>query len=114
MKLLVCGDRNWGSNLIIRMWLDYLNPSLVIEGESRGADLISRKVAEEMGIKVDPYPARWEEYGRAAGPIRNREMLDQNPDLVLAFHFDITQSKGTADTLFEAERRGISYAVIGL
>jgi len=40
--------------------------------------------------------------------------LDKNPDLVLSFHFQITESKGTADTLFEAERRGIPYAVIGL
>lgn len=114
MKILVCGDRNWGSKLIIKAWLRFLKPSLVIEGGCRGADQIAAKAADELGIPVKPFPAKWEQYGKAAGPIRNREMLDEKPDLVLAFHFDITESRGTADTLFEAEKRRIPYAVIGL
>ena len=114
MKVLVCGDRNWTSRLIIKEWLKYLKPDLVIEGECRGADLIGKSVAKELGIPVDPHPANWEQYHKAAGNIRNREMLDLEPDLVLAFHFYIEESKGTADCLTEAERRGIPYAVIGL
>jgi len=114
LKILVCGDRYWDSKLIIRKWLEYLKPSLVIEGECEGADILARKAAEELGIPVDPHPANWHRYHLGAGPIRNREMLDVKPDLVLAFHFDIAESRGTADTLFEAEKRGIPYAVIGL
>ena len=34
-------------------------------------------------------------------------MLDQKPDLVLAFHDDLGKSRGTADTVGEAKRRGI-------
>ncbi len=114
MKILVCGGRDWGSKLVIKSWLRFLNPSLVIEGECRGADRLAAKAANELGIPVKPMPAKWGLYGKAAGPIRNREMLDEKPDLVLAFHFNITESSGTADTLFEADNRGIPYAVIGL
>ena len=34
-------------------------------------------------------------------------MLDPNEDLVLAFHEDLSKSKGTIDTICEANRRGI-------
>lgn len=113
MKLLVCGDRNWSSKLIIRKYLEYFKPTLVIEGECRGADILARKAAKELGIPVDPCPAEWNLYGIAAGPIRNKKMIDQQPDLVLAFHSDITESRGTANTLCLAEDAGIEYAVVG-
>ncbi|MBA7690806.1 hypothetical protein ES703_99338 [subsurface metagenome] len=114
MKILVCGDRDWGSKLIVKAWRRFVKPTLVFEGGYRGADQIAAKAADELGISFMEFPARWGQYGKAAGPIRNRKMLDEKPDLVLAFHFDITESRGTADTLFEAEKRGIPYAVIGL
>lgn len=57
-----------------------------------------------MGFPVERYPADWERYGKRAGPIRNRKMLDQGPDLVVAFGGD----KGTADCVREARRRGIA------
>lgn len=68
-------------------------------------------VAKELGFIVLPFPADWSRYGRAAGPIRNRQMLDQKPSLVLAFHSDIAHSKGTADTVREAQRRRITTVV---
>lgn len=114
MKILICGDRNWGSKFIIKKYLESFSPDLVIEGGCKGADRLAAEAANELGIPVKPMPAKWGLYGKAAGPIRNREMLDEKPDLVLAFHFDIAGSSGTADTLFEADNRGIPYAVIGL
>lgn len=80
---------------------------MVIEGGAKGADTIAYDESERIGMVVQVYPARWDLYGRAAGPIRNHAMLEENPDLVLAFHSDITKSKGTFDTIREAKRRGI-------
>ena len=42
-------------------------------------------------------PADWKKYGKSAGPIRNREMLKMDPDIVLIFHDDPKNSKGTKD-----------------
>jgi hypothetical protein len=36
--------------------------------------------------KIQSFPANWIKYGITAGPIRNLEMIKENPDLVLAFH----------------------------
>lgn len=47
-----------------------------------------------------------------AGPLRNRQMLDEVPDLVLAFHAEMQSSKGTKDCVLEANRRGIKWRVV--
>ena len=110
LKALVCGDRNWSNREVIRSWLlklQDLGYDTILEGEANGADSIAREEAERIGMKVEKYPADWSRYGRAAGPIRNRRMLDRNPNLVLAFHNDISHSRGTADTVNEAKKRGI-------
>ena len=114
MKVLVCGDRNWAREAPIRERLSTLpKDAIIIEGGARGADTLARHAAEYLGLKVVEFPADWDRHGRAAGPIRNRQMLDEKPDLVIAFHPDLDSSRGTADTVREARRRGILVEVIG-
>lgn len=37
-------------------------------------------------IMIQAFPAHWDKYGKAAGPLRNQQMLDEGtPDLILAF-----------------------------
>lgn len=113
MKVLVCGDRYWSDAFRTELRLKKLPPgTVIIEGEARGADTIARDAALALGFEVRRFPADWKKYGRAAGPIRNREMLDQKPDLVIAFHSDLSKSRGTADTVREAKKRGIPVEVI--
>ena len=112
MRLLVCGDRNWWDALTIRTELFSRMPSVVIEGEARGADTIAREEAESLGIPVEKYPADWEKHGRAAGPIRNKQMIDEGkPDFVLAFHDDYENSRGTRNMVSQAQDRGIPTTV---
>jgi len=79
----------------------------IIEGECRGADLIAREVAEELGMIVEPHPAEWNKFGKRAGPLRNQEMLNSGVDLVLAFHEDLSQSKGTKHMVEIARKNNI-------
>ncbi|MEY4802652.1 MAG: hypothetical protein RLZZ274_1383 [Cyanobacteriota bacterium] len=44
---------------------------LVLHGGARGAD------AQQLGWSALVMPAQWQLHGRAAGPIRNRELLEQ-------------------------------------
>ncbi len=117
MRVLVCGAAprqktgapGWTDREAIRRELVKLpKGTLIIEGEAPGADRLAREVAKELGLEVAPFPANWNRYGKAAGPIRNREMLDAgNPHLVLAFHANISASKGTANMITQAKRQGI-------
>lgn len=77
-----------------------------MHGACKGADQIAGMICVELGIKETGYPANWNKYGRAAGAIRNRFMLDKNPDCVIAFHNNLESSRGTKDCVTEALRRG--------
>lgn len=105
------GSRTWDDHETIRRALeDVAEPGIeLIVGDARGADQIAATVATELGWDVYVFGADWDRHGRAAGPIRNREMLDTQPDVVLAFQRD--RSKGTQDTVDEATRRGIEVRI---
>ncbi len=114
MKVLVCGDRNWTDRRIIfKRLFDLPADSIIIEGGANGADLMAREVALDLGLEVVEFPAAWKKHGKSAGPKRNIKMLDTNPHLVIAFHGDLSKSKGTRHTVREARKRGITVEVIG-
>lgn len=113
LRVLVCGDRNWSDETMIQLALSTLpSDTVVIEGEARGADRLARKVAERLGMTILPFPADWERYGRAAGPIRNQQMLDEGrPNIVFAFHDDLDHSRGTADMVRRAKKANVSVRI---
>ncbi len=102
MRVIICGDRNWQyyipiETLVAGLYEKYGDKLEIIQGEARGADIMARDAALKYLPKenVHSFPANWTRFKKAAGPIRNREMLMQNPNLVFAFHSDIQNSKGT-------------------
>jgi hypothetical protein len=50
---------------------------LLLHGGARGADAAIGRAAQQLGWSPLVMPAQWERHGRAAGPIRNRELLQQ-------------------------------------
>jgi len=118
MRVLICGDRNWKRMDIIERELKKLPAdTLIIHGAARGADTLAKFVAERIGLKVindgKGFPAKWKIYGRGAGPIRNQQMIDEGkPDMVLAFHENINESRGTGDMVNRARGVGIKVEII--
>jgi hypothetical protein len=120
VKVLITGDRNWSDEFPIDVVIAGLlhlsqggNQILVLlHGDARGADTLADTWRDTHGIVVKPFPADWAKHGKAAGPIRNRRMLDEEPDLVVAFHDDLASSKGTKDCVEEARRRQIPTWVV--
>lgn len=127
MIILVSGDREWKDEEMIDTVVAGLvarceacnEPVRLIHGAARGADSMVQKWDGVQGVVVDPFPAEWSKYrvpsGRKnpAGAIRNRTMLDEKPDLVVAFHDDLSKSHGTRDCVTEAKIRGIRVWVFG-
>lgn len=114
MKVIFCGDRRWYDyHTIFDRMAKLPHDALIITGGADGADAIAELCAKDQGR--EPYlhviPAVWE-FGHKAGPIRNREMLAMEPDLVIAFHANYATSKGTRDCVEEAKRRGIPVEMI--
>lgn len=121
MKVLVFGGRDYGVMTIHdkvipnELEVGYLFGALsalhsispittLVHGAAKGADLLADEWGYHHHISVRSYPANWGQYGRAAGPIRNQEMLDkENPDYVMAFR----GGKGTEDMVTRALKKGI-------
>lgn len=70
-----------------------------------GVDLFAYRWAQHVGLSVREFPADWEANGEAAGPIRNQQMLDENPDIGLLVVFP--GHSGTVDMTRRARKLGI-------
>src|SRR3954465_2946642 len=113
MRVLVCGSRGWGRVWQVRMVyaeLDKLKPTEIISGGARGADRVAEVWAKTNSVPITVFTPDWNKYGRRAGILRNNQMLDTNPDLVLAFWDGV--STGTKHTINEARKRGMKVEVI--
>lgn len=107
MKVLVCGGRDFKSWLYVETVLDHIDKrrwiDTVIVGGATGADALAEEWARDRGKTVIVFPANWKKHGHRAGPIRNQQMIDQKPDLVIAFR----GGRGTDDTVRRARLAGI-------
>jgi hypothetical protein len=113
MRVIVCGGRSFDDYEALERELDRLHErhrfTLVIHGAAQGADTFAGKWAASRKIEVVKVPAQWKRYGnRAAGPIRNAEMLTKAPGMVIAFR----GGKGTADMVRKARIKRVPVVVI--
>lgn len=119
MRILVCGGRNYtNKDRVYEVLCDlaevddnnWLGKDVtIIHGGATGADQFADDWAVTYWKEILVYPARWDIYGNAAGPIRNQLMLDEGkPDLVVAF----PGGKGTQDMISRALKANIPVRVI--
>lgn len=81
---------------------------IIISGHCSGTDMMAEQYAKEKNYILEIYPAEWKKYGRAAGPIRNRQMVE-NADYVIAFWNN--KSRGTKNLIECARNRNIPIKV---
>ena len=89
MRVLITGGRNYDDQDLLDKTLDALHAAngvtTLIHGDASGADRLAQQWAQSRGVSVEPHPADWKKYGRAAGPVRNQTMLANKPDQLVAF-----------------------------
>lgn len=108
MRVLVCGGRAYGDREKVFSELHDLAEKhgwlTIINGGANGADKLAREWATLCYHGLVTIPADWQQYGTAAGPIRNTKMLvSGKPDLVLAF----PGGNGTGDMVEKASIAGV-------
>lgn len=111
-RVLVTGSRDWVYWPTIQLTLadaarraDGQPVTLVHGACPRGADFIADCVARAWDWQVERHPAEWQRFGKAAGFIRNRVMVEAGADECLAFIKN--RSKGASHTADLAEAHGI-------
>src|SRR4051812_36059105 len=86
LRIIVTGSREWSNYGLLCRTLDGLRIVHVGHGAAPGADRLAERWARSRKVDFKAYPAEWSQFGRRAGPIRNRAMFTaEHPDLVVAF-----------------------------
>lgn len=117
-RVIVTGSRDWMCDDLADHVLDRLisrhgrDRLVVVEGGAPGVDGAFARAATRAGVRVETHQADWDRYGRGAGPKRNGEMVRAGADLCVAVHWDIIQSKGTADCVLQAVEAGIPVVIV--
>ncbi len=115
LKILICGGRHFTdyrlleetvNNIITEMLCDDIE---IVSGHCMGADRLGEFYAKKHGTALKIFPAEWTKYGKCAGPIRNRQMIDYingfENKVVIAFVS--ANTKGTRNTIAFAQKANI-------
>jgi hypothetical protein len=108
MRVIVCGGRDYDNFARVCTTLDAVarkhpNGFVVVQGGAPGADGLARQWCQSRKVECVTYAADWGKHGRAAGPLRNQQMLDAGADGLVAF----PGGRGTADMVKRAENAGV-------
>lgn len=107
MKLAIVGSRSFDNynllDYVIKDKYDISEIEMIISGAARGADTLGRKFAIENKIELLEFPAEWDKYGKAAGYIRNEQIIDACDECVC---FWDGESRGTKHDIDLCKKKG--------
>ena len=116
-RVIVCGSQHFYDKEFCFSQLDLIlsefsNPEIV-SGHAKGADSFGEEYAGLHGLKLSVFPPEWKRYGRGAGPVRNRQMLEYAlgaKPLVVAFWNG--KSRGTKNMIEQAQKAHVEVRII--
>lgn len=109
MRFGVTGGRDYDDVTTVADVLSALPNAVLVHGAASGADTLAARHWAGLGRPTEPHPADWTTHGKAAGPLRNQEMVDSHLDLLIAF----PGGRGTADMVRRAEAAGVPVRRVG-
>jgi hypothetical protein len=113
MRLIVAGSRDVADVALVYDELDKVRYDIeeLYSGGCSGPDSIARHWCAGRGVSgYRAFVADWNQHGKAAGPIRNQQMVSTGATHLLAFQKN--KSKGTQDIINRAIKAGLWVKVI--
>lgn len=104
MRVAVVGSRGFDDQVLFDSTMSNFAPSAVISGGAKGADSMAAEYAKKNGIELVEFLPDWKQHGRAAGPIRNKTIIEA-ADACIAFWDG--KSRGTLNSINLAKKKGI-------
>jgi len=112
-KVIIAGTRDFADYETLKAYADRKLANItetieIVSGGARGADALGEQYARERGYQIKRFPADWKQYGRAAGPMRNKAMA-MYADALLAYWDG--ESRGTKNMIELAKEQGLKIGV---
>ena len=112
MNVIIAGSRHFMDYEEVEKQVGIVIPldfeHTLLCGMADGADAMGLKLAQNCGWTVKEFRADWEQFGKAAGPVRNRLMAVEG-DILFAFWDNV--SRGTKNMIKTALDEGIEVHV---
>lgn len=110
MKVIVAGSRTISDCAVVSKAIAASGFEIteIVSGGARGVDLLGERYAREHGIPTKVFIAKWNDYGKAAGGMRNRDMAEYAEALIAVWD---GKSRGTQDMIDKAYRRDLKVYV---
>lgn len=104
MNVAIVGSRDFSRlHLVEQFVLGLASDSVIVSGGAHGVDAVAEETARSRGLEVIIFKADWDKYGKSAGFIRNKSIVDHS-DIIVAFWDG--ESKGTHSTIKLAKKFG--------
>lgn len=106
----IVGSRNFNDYDLfltkINQWILINGPIIkIVSGGAFGVDSLAAQYANNNNIELLIFPADWKQFGKAAGPIRNQQIVNASEKIIA---FPSNESIGTENTIKIATKKGIS------
>lgn len=115
LKILICGDRHFCDYALLESIADNVikgqnfSEIEIVSGHCIGADRMGEEYAKRRNYALKIFPAEWKKYGKRAGPIRNKQMIDYIAEFEskIVIAFTSPNTKGTKNTIALAKKANI-------
>lgn len=100
MKLIIAGSRYLADpypyirSAILKQYDLYSHNLIIVTGNSGSVDLAGNEFANRHKLELVTFPPDWKTHGKAAGPIRNKQMAEYADALLLIWD---GESKGSSN-----------------
>lgn len=115
MKVIIAGGRTFNTQQHYELLKEVCTEMLskctnieIVSGTARGADSLGENFATEMGYDIKRFPADWNQFGKGAGHIRNKQMADYADALIV---FWDEESKGTKSMISLAKKQNLQIKI---
>lgn len=114
MKISISGSRYYNDyqnfSRILRYYKENIHITHINIGDAKGVDSMCVRFCQENNINYTILKADWNKHGKAAGPIRNDDII-KDTLLLIAFPLDESKgcekSKGTWDAINKGIKNGL-------
>ena len=106
MKCIIAGSRTiTDKKLVLKAIEDSkIEITEIISGHANGVDKIGEQISYDLGIDLVIFPANWKKWGKSAGPIRNKKMLERAEAAIIVHNC----SSGSVHMAKIAREKGIN------
>lgn len=106
MKVIIAGSRSIKDSGLVNQAMDRcgFDVTEVICGMATGVDTLGYRWAQCNNKKIIEMPANWNKYGKAAGPIRNRQMAEECDCAVIVWDGESPGARNMIDEMIRVNK----------